>query len=73
MRQVDICYHIHGEPTQRDAAKLEHMLRHHHCVQHARLCHLSHTLHVVYDVDATNSVLLLSRMRMTDRQASIVG
>lgn len=73
MRRADICYHIHGHLSERDSAKLEHILRHHHGVQHAEHCNIKHTLNVAYDVDATNSVLLLTRIRMLDHQASILG
>ncbi|MDH5182612.1 MAG: hypothetical protein OEX12_01860 [Gammaproteobacteria bacterium] len=73
MRKADISYHIHSHLSERDCAKLEHILRSHSGVQRANLSSNKHALTVAYDVDTTNSLLLLSRIRMLDSHASILG
>lgn len=74
MRKADIRYHIHTHLSDRDCARLEHILRSHSGVQLASFSAGNrHSLSVKYDVDSTNSLLLLARIRQLDRQASILG
>jgi len=74
MTRADVLYHLPKRLSERQCAKLEHILRHLQGVMSARICpNIPHAINVEYDLDSTDASTLLTHLRSLDDQATMFG